>query len=126
LTSVSLQEAQGPNPDADYSALTSRELLTKDLEELKITLAARKEAAAEARTRGGGGRAAAAAERQATAAAAPAAPGGEGPVDIPAAQVTTLEGHTNEVFICAWSPTAPLLASGCVSDLLGVLLSICT
>lgn len=162
--------------DADYSALTARELLTKDLEELKITLTARKEAAAEAaaqaraeaRTRDGGGggsgrggansgeerqapAAAAAAQvrphssnadsgdrsmrhvftlsmpvldasmvvgAQAAAAAAgpqaapPAAPSGDGPLDIPAAQVTTLQGHTNEVFICAWSPTAPLLASG--------------
>ena len=171
------QEAQGPNADADYSALTARELLTKDLEELKITLAARKEAAAdaaakahaEARTRGGGGSgsgrngatATAGEDRQAAASAAAAqagphgtqhacsrqclchtatgsaicehasasrgmqaaaaggppaapaaAPRGEGSLDIPAARVTTLQGHTNEVFICAWSPTAPLLASG--------------
>ena len=45
-------------------------------------------------------------------AAPAAAPRGEGSLDIPAARVTTLQGHTNEVFICAWSPTAPLLASG--------------
>ena len=36
-----------------------------------------------------------------------------GPLEIPASRVTTLEGHSSEVFICAWSPTAPLLASGC-------------
>ena len=50
----------------------------------------------------------------ATAVGAPAAPRGEGSasLDIPAERVTTLQGHTNEVFICAWSPTAPLLASG--------------
>jgi hypothetical protein len=38
---------------------------------------------------------------------------GAGPLEIPASRVTTLEGHSSEVFICAWSPTAPLLASGC-------------
>ena len=38
-----------------------------------------------------------------------------GPLEIPASRVTTLEGHSSEVFICAWSPTAPLLASGCVA-----------
>ena len=31
---------------------------------------------------------------------------------IPDEDVTTLVGHTSEVFICAWSPNAPLLASG--------------
>jgi len=36
----------------------------------------------------------------------------EGPIEIPQSQITTLEGHTSEVFICAWSPTASLLASG--------------
>jgi transducin (beta)-like 1 len=32
--------------------------------------------------------------------------------EIPDDQVTKLEGHTSEVFICSWSPTGPLLASG--------------
>ena len=27
-------------------------------------------------------------------------------------QVRTLQGHSSEVFICAWSPTAMQLASG--------------
>jgi transducin (beta)-like 1 len=27
-------------------------------------------------------------------------------------QVTMLEGHTSEVFICAWNPVNSLLASG--------------
>jgi hypothetical protein len=30
----------------------------------------------------------------------------------PSRQVTTFAGHASEVFICAWSPTEPLLASG--------------
>jgi len=32
--------------------------------------------------------------------------------ETPEDQVTTLEGHTSEVFICAWSPTSLQLASG--------------
>ncbi|MFS7951724.1 putative transcription factor WD40-like family [Helianthus anomalus] len=31
---------------------------------------------------------------------------------IPNSDVTVLEGHTSEVFVCAWSPTGSLLASG--------------
>ncbi|KAI7726008.1 hypothetical protein M8C21_006510 [Ambrosia artemisiifolia] len=31
---------------------------------------------------------------------------------IPSSDVTVLEGHTSEVFVCAWSPTGSLLASG--------------
>lgn len=31
---------------------------------------------------------------------------------VPDSDVRILSGHTSEVFICAWSPTAPLLASG--------------
>jgi len=42
-----------------------------------------------------------------SAAGSPAEDGG-----TPEEQVTTLSGHTSEVFICAWSPTALLLASG--------------
>eukprot|EP01103_Thecamoeba_quadrilineata_P015470 TRINITY_DN4901_c0_g1_i1.p1 TRINITY_DN4901_c0_g1~~TRINITY_DN4901_c0_g1_i1.p1 ORF type:complete len:483 (-),score=71.86 TRINITY_DN4901_c0_g1_i1:152-1444(-) len=34
------------------------------------------------------------------------------PIDIPQDQVTILEGHTSEVFICAWNPVNSLLASG--------------
>lgn len=38
---------------------------------------------------------------------------GAGEATVSASDVTILEGHTSEVFICAWSPTASLLASGC-------------
>jgi transducin (beta)-like 1 len=33
-------------------------------------------------------------------------------IEIPEDKVTKLEGHTSEVFICSWSPTHSLLASG--------------
>ncbi|CAB4266265.1 unnamed protein product [Prunus armeniaca] len=34
------------------------------------------------------------------------------PSEIPSSDVTVLEGHTSEVFACAWSPSGSLLASG--------------
>ncbi|KAK5583816.1 hypothetical protein RB653_005418 [Dictyostelium firmibasis] len=36
----------------------------------------------------------------------------EDSIEIPDSQVTTLIGHTNEVFVCAWNPSQSLLASG--------------
>ena len=87
--------------------LSAREIITKPVEDLKRSVHAKKEEAAERQRSGGplgrpqqangGG-------DQAMAAA--------GPLEIPASRVSMLEGHGNEVFICAWSPTAPLLASG--------------
>ena len=44
---------------------------------------------------------------------APARPNGvHTAAETPEDQVTTLAGHTSEVFICAWSPSSLLLASG--------------
>ncbi|GER36267.1 WD-40 repeat family protein, partial [Striga asiatica] len=34
------------------------------------------------------------------------------PCEIPISDVTVLQGHTSEVFACAWNPTGSLLASG--------------
>ncbi|XP_055810884.1 WD40 repeat-containing protein HOS15-like isoform X2 [Solanum dulcamara] len=34
------------------------------------------------------------------------------PCEIPSSDVMVLEGHTSEVFVCAWSPEGSLLASG--------------
>ncbi|EFJ45385.1 hypothetical protein VOLCADRAFT_63837 [Volvox carteri f. nagariensis] len=33
-------------------------------------------------------------------------------IEVPASAVITLNGHDSEVYICAWSPVEPLLASG--------------
>lgn len=33
-------------------------------------------------------------------------------IEIPPSKATVLRGHESEVFICAWSPTTDLLASG--------------
>ena len=34
------------------------------------------------------------------------------PIEVPSSSVTTLNGHESEVYICAWNPVEPLLASG--------------
>ncbi|GFR43966.1 hypothetical protein Agub_g5109, partial [Astrephomene gubernaculifera] len=45
--------------------------------------------------------------------AAPAAGGvSGGSIEVAASSVVTLNGHDSEVYICAWSPVEPLLASG--------------
>ncbi|MEW5299752.1 MAG: hypothetical protein WDW36_002733 [Sanguina aurantia] len=66
-----------------------------------------------------GGAAASSQAQAAAAAAAAAAAGGPSPMqeDAPSIEVSpdcviTLQGHESEVYICAWSPTEPLLASG--------------
>lgn len=75
--------------EGEYAGLQPKDLLTKDIDELKRILTDRKERARRDRL-----------ERRSE------------PVTVPPANVTTLEGHGNEVFICSWSPTASLLASG--------------
>lgn len=37
----------------------------------------------------------------------------EDELEVSPSSVLTLNGHESEVYICAWSPTEPLLASGC-------------
>ena len=106
--------------DAGFSLLTAHDLLTKDVDELKSLVAQRREAEAK-RSRQ--------VERQGGAGGvkpeAHGAPAGE-PMDedeapaaptaaqrIPASDVVVLEGHTSEVFTCAWSTSSALcLASG--------------
>lgn len=36
------------------------------------------------------------------------------PLEVSSSSVVTLHGHQSEVYICAWSPTEQLLASGWV------------
>ena len=97
----------------DFAGLTAHDLLTKDVEELKRAVADRRDRGlaggsgpgGRGGVSGGGGGAATAAAAAAAAAAA-----------VPDEQVTTLEGHASEVFVCAWAPCcaagAPRLATG--------------
>lgn len=136
--------------DGDFAMLTAQEMLTQNADELKRTVADRREAAAENRDNRGGagggpaGNRGGAAEGAADSAGAATAANNSnannsnaaaatsmdmdaaGPLEIPASHVTTLEGHASEVFICAWSPTAPLLASGSVSFMLANAVSYCS
>ncbi|KAK9830274.1 hypothetical protein WJX72_010750 [[Myrmecia] bisecta] len=93
------EENTGVN--GEFAALSAHDMITKDLDELKRAVQERKERAEQVK-----------AEQDQQRGPAPAASREAAPQEIPASQVVTLEGHQSEVFICAWSPTAPLLASG--------------
>ncbi|CAL8468549.1 g8089 [Coccomyxa elongata] len=91
--------------DGDFAPLTAQELLTQDADELRRRVADKREEAERAReaeARGADGDVSAAAMEM----------DGAGPLEIPAFKVSSLEGHTSEVFICAWSPDSEMLASG--------------
>lgn len=81
--------------DGDYHPLTTKELMTKTLEQLKETVQEQKER-----------------HRRSAIAAAAKETREERTVVIQPQHVHVLEGHANEVFICAWSPQENLLASG--------------
>mmetsp|Transcript_10874 Transcript_10874/g.34604 ORF Transcript_10874/g.34604 Transcript_10874/m.34604 type:complete len:495 (+) Transcript_10874:232-1716(+) len=95
----------GNDVDGDFSMLNSQDLLTKDVDELKRTVKKRRVDAEKEREKeskrekrdeknnGAGGSVAVG-------------------VEIPESSVMTLEGHSSEVFICAWSPSSAQLASG--------------
>ncbi len=133
---------QDGDVDGEFKMLTAEELLSNDIEQLRMMVIDRKDeelrgkgpekkkekaeragkpdkaeksapAAAAAAT------AAVASKASGQAAAAEKAPAATGPapmdedsLDVPASSVLTLSGHESEVYICAWSPTEPLLASG--------------
>lgn len=46
-------------------------------------------------------------------------------VDIGEEQAIKLEGHDNEVFICAWHPSKDILASGFVDRPVGFVADVC-
>ena len=98
-----VQESSGV--DGEFAPLTAQELLTQDADELRRRVADKREEAERAReaeARGADGDVSAAAMEM----------DGAGPQEIPASKVVSLEGHTSEVFICAWSPDSEMLASG--------------
>ena len=88
--------------DGSFLGLTSHDLLTKDVGELRRLLDEKRIEQMEVDREKE--------DRQARSLANTA-----GPLQISDLQVRTLSGHTSEVFICSWSPTSLQLASGCLS-----------
>lgn len=100
----------GTQAIGEYTFIDSKDLITKGVEELRRDIQTKREGSGKhirtnSDTERGG-----ASQRT-----------GHGDVpmldvpqveDITPERVTTLRGHTAEVFICAWSPTEELLASG--------------
>eukprot|EP00873_Tetraselmis_striata_P036107 jgi/Tetstr1/456371/TSEL_043106.t1 len=84
----------------DFSCLTPMDLLTKDIEMLKQKVQEQQllqqSSAQQGRDSKGGAK----------------AMDEDRPVEIPASQVSILDGHQSEVFVCAWNPTTSMLASG--------------
>mmetsp|Transcript_32290 Transcript_32290/g.91545 ORF Transcript_32290/g.91545 Transcript_32290/m.91545 type:complete len:497 (+) Transcript_32290:351-1841(+) len=100
-------DEDGSVRDGDFSLLTPQELLTKDIEELKVAVVERhgaRQADGKATKSGGG-------SGDEKGGAAPMEEDSR-PMEIPASDVTILEGHESEVFVCAWNPCASMLASG--------------
>ena len=98
--------------------ITPDDLLTNDVDQLRQLVAERKDEDRakpdKKKDKGGGkdkgGRSAAAAAAAADRAGPTAME--EDDLEVPPTSVSTLNGHESEVYICAWSPTEPLLASG--------------
>ena len=80
---------EGTDVYGEYTPLTARDILTKDIEELKETVREMKERQQ---------------EEEADFLV-------EGPLEVPAAALSALAGHTGDVISLAWCPTANLLAS---------------
>ena len=101
--------------ESDFSLLSARDLITKDMDQLKATVKEKREAAekqkekelqkAKKEKEGKGG-------AKGKGGPAPMEEDGEPNLEIQKSKVSILKGHTSEVFICSWSPTAPKIASG--------------
>lgn len=87
--------------DGDFGLLTPKELLTKDIQELKEMVKDRKKEKEKAEK-----------EKPVEKRKGKAEPAGDRPTVVSDSDVITLEGHTSEVFVCAWNPKRNLLASG--------------
>ena len=81
----------------NFSLLTSQELITKDIEQLKMAVFEKnKEKENKDDNKDG----------------VKPMDEDDAPVEIPQSQVSILEGHQSEVFVCAWNPAVSMLASG--------------
>lgn len=94
---------------SDFKMLTPQELLTRDIDELRALVRERKEQTAEKQ------RDKERVKREEKVVAdykGQPTPMDSDKLPLEITKVVTLQGHESEVFICAWSPTEPLLASG--------------
>uniref|UniRef100_A0A061RU95 Transducin (Beta)-like 1 n=1 Tax=Tetraselmis sp. GSL018 TaxID=582737 RepID=A0A061RU95_9CHLO len=98
----------GSITEKDFSLLSPQELITKDVQELKMTVAEKQKAQKAAGGGGGGG----GAEDKSGVRPMDEDTPGHIPVEIQPSEVTVLEGHESEVFVCAWNPVTAALASG--------------
>jgi transducin (beta)-like 1 len=106
--------------DNNFSMLTSSDLLSKPVEDLKTIVKTKRnmtdaERAEEERREKARAKAIDEADAMDVDGAKAATSNGADISDValvPKDEVTVLEGHTSEVFICAWSPAATQLASG--------------
>ena len=113
---ASTHPQDGTDVDSNFSMLTSAELLSKPVEDLKTIVKEKrnmteKEREAERKTEAAREKAE---RRRAESDGADAMDVDDDDASRAVAKedVTVLEGHTSEVFICAWSPTSSQLASG--------------
>lgn len=100
----------GTEMEGEYSFLNSKDLITKDVEELRRTVKKRRE---------NGRRDKDERDENYPDRTPMEEDNNEERVDnteISSSQVTTLRGHSSEVFICAWSPVGNVLASGWVQS----------
>ena len=113
---ASTHPKDGTDVDSNFSMLTSAELLSKPVEDLKTIVKEKrnmteKEREAERKTEAAREKARVAA-RSLTARTPWTSTTTTPSRAVAKEDVTVLEGHTSEVFICAWSPTSSQLASG--------------
>ena len=109
----------GTDVDNNFSMLTSSDLLSKPVEDLKTIVKTKRnmtdaERAEEERREKAHAKARDEADAMDVDGAKAATSNGaaDDVALVPKDEVTVLEGHTSEVFICAWSPAATQLASG--------------
>ncbi|KAH6800412.1 WD-40 repeat family protein [Perilla frutescens var. hirtella] len=99
--------------DDDFQFLHPLDLITKDVDELQRIIKEKKESIQKDKSKGKekenieNGREHDRPEPMDICASLPSLP-----CEFPNSDVTVLQGHTSEVFACAWNPTGSLLASG--------------